>query len=47
MEIPGVGRVFLVPRVGGLVVDQPQERLFYALVAHRCVQFCSRCTVRR
>lgn len=47
VELPGIGRVLLVPRLGGLVVYQPQERSFYALMAHRCVQFCTRCTVRR
>lgn len=41
------GRILLVPRVGGLVVDQPPERALYALMGHMCAQFFSPCTVHR
>lgn len=41
------GRVLLVLHVGGLVVDQPEERALYCLMGHTCTQFCTRCVVRR
>lgn len=39
----GHGIVRLVPRVLGLVVDQLEERNFYALMGNRCRFFCSPC----
>lgn len=44
---PVRGRVLLVLHVGGLVVDLQEERALYCLMGHTCMQFCTRCTVRR
>jgi len=41
--VGGHGIVRLVPRVVGLVVDQVEERRFYALMGNRCRFFCSTC----
>lgn len=36
VDVPNMGRTLLVPRVGALVLDQPAERAFYALMGHAC-----------
>lgn len=41
--VGGHGVVRLVPRVVGLVVDQVEERRFYALMGNQCRFFCSPC----
>jgi len=41
--VAGRGLVRLVPRVLGLVVDQPEERNFYGLMGNQCNFFCSPC----
>jgi len=41
--VAGHGLVRLVPRVLGLVVDQPEERNFYGLMGNQCNFFCSPC----
>jgi len=37
------GAMHLLPRVVGLIVDQVEERNFYALMGNRCRFFCSIC----
>jgi len=39
--VGGHGDVRIVPRVVGLVVDQVEERCFYALMGNRCRFFCT------
>jgi len=41
--VSGRGDALLVPRVVGLVVDQPEERAILALMGNRCRFFCSPC----
>jgi len=41
--IAGCGLIRLVPRVLGLVVDQPEECNFYGLMGNQCNLFCSPC----
>lgn len=47
VELNILGRVLLVPRVGGGTVDKPEERSIYALMGHMCDQFCTPCMVSR
>jgi len=42
-SVSGRGDAFLVPRIVGLVVDQPEERAILALMGNRCRFFCSPC----
>jgi len=41
--VAGRGEVFLLPRIVGLVMDQPEERAVLALMGNRCRFFCSPC----
>jgi len=41
--VRGRGASFLVPRIVGIVVDQPEERAIFALMGNRCRFFCSPC----
>jgi len=45
--VAGIGSVFLVPRIVGLVVDQPEERAILGLMGNQCNFFCSRCMVAK
>lgn len=48
VNLPGLARVFLVPRVLGLVTDQVEERSILALMGNQSTYNCSHClAVRR
>ena len=41
--VRGRGASFLVPRIVGIVVDQPEERAIFAVMGNQCRFFCSPC----
>lgn len=47
VDVCRLGRTYLVPRIGALVLDQPAERAFYSLMGHACDMFCSQCRALR
>ncbi|KAK1862347.1 hypothetical protein I4F81_004921 [Pyropia yezoensis] len=46
VDIPGMGTVLLVARVGGIVVDYLEERSLFALMGSGSNMICSQCRVR-
>eukprot|EP00170_Pyropia_yezoensis_P002922 contig_12259_g2929 len=46
VDIPGMGTVLLVARVGGIVVDYLEERSLFALMGSGSSMICSQCRVR-
>eukprot|EP00170_Pyropia_yezoensis_P000974 contig_4526_g977 len=46
VDIPGIGTVLLVARVGGIVVDYLEERSMFALMGSGSKMICTQCRVR-
>lgn len=47
VDLPGRGRVLLVPRVLALVVDQVEERSILGLMGSQCAYNCTHCMAQR
>lgn len=47
VSLPTAGRVFLVPRLLALVVDQVEERSLLALMGSQCLYNCTHCLTER